>query len=97
MPTSTTFPPCPTCGATDAIHIVYGYPPFELWEAEQRGEIVMGGCVIGPESPDYECRSCGAPLPWVAAPDDDIRTQQFTYVDRILVAMPQILITDLPT
>jgi len=66
MPASTTFPPCPTCGSTDGIRIVYGYPPLELWQAEQRGEIVLGGCVIGPESPDYECRSCGVPLPWVA-------------------------------
>ena len=65
MSTSTTFPPCPTCGSTEAIRIAYGYPDFELWQAEERGEIVLGGCVIGPESPDYECRRCGAGLPWV--------------------------------
>jgi hypothetical protein len=64
-PTPTTFPPCPACASTDAVEIVYGYPSFELVEAERRGEIVLGGCLIGPESPDYECRGCGAALPWV--------------------------------
>ena len=35
-----------------------------MWEAEQRGEVVLGGCLVGPESPAYECRGCGAALPW---------------------------------
>jgi hypothetical protein len=37
--------------------------------AEQRGEIVLGGCLVGPESPDYECRDCHAALPWVRRAD----------------------------
>ena len=52
----------------DAIRIVYGYPASSSEQAEQRGEIVLGGCVIGPESPDYECRSCGGPLPGLPSP-----------------------------
>jgi hypothetical protein len=63
-----TVPPCPACGASDATPIVYGYPDQELAEAERRGEIVLGGCVIGPESPEFECRACGVPLPWTADP-----------------------------
>ena len=59
-------PPCPRCGATDAIEIVYGYPTAETFEAADRGEVALGGCVIGPEAPDYECRSCHAALPWIA-------------------------------
>ena len=58
-------PPCPRCGSTDAVEIVYGYPTAETFEAAERGEIVLGGCVIGPEAPDYECRACQAPLPWI--------------------------------
>jgi predicted RNA-binding Zn-ribbon protein involved in translation (DUF1610 family) len=57
---------CPQCGSTDAVRIVYGYPTVELFEAEQRGEVSLGGCVVGNESPDYACRSCGAALPWPA-------------------------------
>lgn len=66
MTTSTTHPPCPRCGSTDAIRILYGYPAFEMFEAAERGEIRLGGCMVWPESPDYECRGCGTALPWVA-------------------------------
>lgn len=58
------FPPCPACGSRDAVAIVYGYPSAETWEAEQRDELVIGGCLVGPESPAYECRACHVPLPW---------------------------------
>ena len=66
MTTTTTLPPCPACGAVEAIRIEYGYPSHEMAEAEERGEIRLGGCVIGPESPDFECRRCGVALPWAA-------------------------------
>jgi hypothetical protein len=68
-PAATTFPPCPSCGSTDAVSIAYGYPSWEMAEAEIRGEVVLGGCMVGPESPDYECRDCHAPLPWVGPGD----------------------------
>ena len=66
MTTVSTLPPCPACGAVDAIRIECGYPSREMAEAEERGEIRLGGCVIGPESPDFECRRCGVALPWAA-------------------------------
>lgn len=69
MMTAYVLPPCPACGSTNAVRIVYGYPDPELSEAAGRGEVALGGCVIGPESPAYECRACGAPLPWIR-PDD---------------------------
>ena len=59
------WPPCPACGSTDAVEIVYGLPGGDLAEAADRGDVVLGGCMVGPESPDYECRSCQSPLPWV--------------------------------
>ena len=58
--------PCPSCGSTDAVPIIYGYPDTELSMAALNGEVALGGCMWGPESPDYECRDCGSPLPWVA-------------------------------
>ena len=54
---------CPRCGSNEAVRILYGYPTFEAAEAERRGEVVLGGCLVGEESPDFECRSCHAPLP----------------------------------
>jgi hypothetical protein len=71
MTTATTLPPCPSCGSPDAIRIVYGYPGADMWKAEQRGELRLGGCLVGPESPDFECRGCGMALPWVAEDDDE--------------------------
>jgi hypothetical protein len=53
-----------------ALRIVYGLPIHVAFEASERGEFALGGCVIGPESPDYECRDCGTSLPWVARNDD---------------------------
>ena len=58
--------PCPRCGSTDAVRILYGYPSADMGEAERRGEIVLGGCMVWRESPDYECRACRSALPWVA-------------------------------
>jgi hypothetical protein len=66
MTPTTTLPPCPNCGSTEAVRILYGYATAEMGRAQERGEISLGGCVIGPESPDFECRACGIPLPWVA-------------------------------
>ena len=59
-------PPCPACGSSNRLRILYGFPTPEAFEASERGEFALGGCVIGPESPDYECRDCGVSLPWVA-------------------------------
>lgn len=72
--TSPPFPPCPHCGSTDAVEIAYGYRNFEMADAAERGEIVLGGCIVGPESPAYECRGCNAALPWVLPKESDSRS-----------------------
>jgi hypothetical protein len=40
--------------------IVYGYPGIETREAEQRGEIVLGGCTVDYGMPAFSCKRCGA-------------------------------------
>jgi hypothetical protein len=65
------FPPCRRCGSTDVVEIVYGLPDVELRVAAERGEVVLGGCIVGDELPDYDCRGCGSPLPWVRPEADD--------------------------
>ncbi len=35
---------CPACGA-DFIPVIYGMPGPDLVEAEERGEVILGGCV----------------------------------------------------
>jgi predicted RNA-binding Zn-ribbon protein involved in translation (DUF1610 family) len=58
---------CPRCGeAITPLPIVYGFPVPETFEAAERGEIQLGGCVVGDEDPDFACPACDAPLPRVA-------------------------------
>ncbi len=71
MTTQTPLPPCPTCGSRMAVPILYGYPSFEMFAASERGKVRLGGCVIGSESPDYECGGYGNALPWVRPVPDD--------------------------
>jgi len=48
---------CPTCGGT-GIPIVYGMATYQAGQAADRGEIVMGGCEVTGEDPNYRCGEC---------------------------------------
>ena len=52
---------CRHCGSK-VLHIQYGYPSPETMEAAERGELLLGGCCISPDSPDYACPICGQPF-----------------------------------
>ncbi len=54
---------CEHCGAT-LVPIRYGMPGPEMWEAAERGEIVIGGCVIRGDDPTYGCPNCYRDLQW---------------------------------
>jgi hypothetical protein len=41
------------------VRIVYGLPSSEAFEAEERGEIVLGGCLIEEDEPTHACKECG--------------------------------------
>ena len=49
---------CPHCGGK-VLSIKYGDPGPEMMAVAERGEFLLGGCCIGPDSPDYECIICG--------------------------------------
>ena len=51
---------CPTCGSAAVVRIVYGLPGHEAFEAAERGELVLGGCVISSDSPLWACTACHA-------------------------------------
>jgi hypothetical protein len=38
---------------------MYGYPSSEAFEAEQLGELVLGGCMIEEGDPTHACTECG--------------------------------------
>ena len=62
---------CPRCGAREAVPLVMGLPSAELFELADRGLVVLGGCLMGPEEHDVHCRSCGHE--WSA---DEVLTEQ---------------------
>ena len=50
---------CPRCGKSDAIvPILYGLPAGEAMEEAERGEIALGGCMVGDIDPNYRCGRC---------------------------------------
>lgn len=53
-------PACPHCGGRP-IPIMYGYPANAkaAFEAAERGELVIGGCVIDDDNPIWSCGDCG--------------------------------------
>jgi predicted RNA-binding Zn-ribbon protein involved in translation (DUF1610 family) len=56
--------PCPHCGKPlKLVAILYGYPAPEAWEAELRGELAIGGCLVGDNDPEFACSNCGEPVP----------------------------------
>jgi hypothetical protein len=51
---------CPNCGHAPVASILYGMPNIsdELFEKEQRGEVIFGGCVIELDQPTWQCSKC---------------------------------------
>ncbi|MFC0014134.1 MULTISPECIES: hypothetical protein [Allobacillus] len=49
---------CPACDSTDVIPIVYGEPDSYLAMESDEGKVLLGGCVVMPNSPEYHCRIC---------------------------------------
>jgi hypothetical protein len=48
---------CAECGEP-AIPIVYGYSGAKRMASARQGEIVLGGCVFGANSPKRRCTNC---------------------------------------
>jgi hypothetical protein len=65
-------PRCPSCRALDVIPIVYGLPALELLEAEERGEVVVGGAL--PFAEQWHCRNCG--WEWGRSPSEFFPTRR---------------------
>jgi hypothetical protein len=49
------------------VEILFGRPTAEAMDAVDRGEIILGGCFIMPDQPDWECTACG--YQWFDADD----------------------------
>lgn len=53
-------PACPRCGSR-AVPILRGYPSPEAFAMAERGEVVLGGCVVTADDPAFACTGfdCG--------------------------------------
>lgn len=50
---------CPKCGSSQGVvPIVYGYPGEELMKKAQKGDVKLGGCIIGENNPNWHCNRC---------------------------------------
>ena len=49
---------CPQCGSNRVVRIVYGLPGPELMHKAQAGEVVLGGCCITANDPQWQCQDC---------------------------------------
>ena len=49
---------CPHCGGK-VVPIIYGDPAPEVMDSAERGKVILGGCCLSPDSPDYACSVCG--------------------------------------
>ncbi|HEU4339321.1 MAG TPA: hypothetical protein VFS19_04570 [Planctomycetota bacterium] len=48
---------CPACGGK-LVPIMYGLPSSEGFQAAERGEYVLGGCIVSGDDPQFECAAC---------------------------------------
>jgi hypothetical protein len=49
---------CPVGHQSEIPTVAYGYPGPEMWQAERRGEITIGGCLAG-RPIERPCPTCG--------------------------------------
>ena len=52
---------CPRCGSRKTARILYGEPaPSPTLDDDMAaGRVVLGGCVVGEDGPEYRCGTCG--------------------------------------
>jgi hypothetical protein len=66
-------PSCPNCGGTKVLPIAYGLPTPEGEAAARAGKLILGGCIVEPDQPDWYCDACEFSWPddRRARPDSD--------------------------
>jgi len=86
MPESARPSKCPKCGSGRVAEIVYGMPASdpELGKEVETGRIVLGGCVVPREPPQWQCLACRHK--WGEARLEDAVREASTKKDKISLA-----------
>ena len=57
------FRTCPHCDQpVERVRVVHGLPTWQLGQAAERGQVVLGGCVVDEDDPQWACPNCREPL-----------------------------------
>lgn len=53
-------PKCPYCGSEDIAEYIWGEPLLDenLFKALDNKEVILGGCCISDNDPQYHCNKC---------------------------------------
>ncbi len=51
--------PCPSCKTGRVVRVLYGMPGPEAADEVERGELLLGGCVMDGSERSHRCTSCG--------------------------------------
>ena len=49
---------CPKCGSENIASIVFGFPSPEMIEELNSDKIVLGGCCVTEDDPEWHCKDC---------------------------------------
>lgn len=50
---------CKCCGER-MVPVVWGFPSPGIFAKAERGKVILGGCVIEPGAPKFQCPKCNA-------------------------------------
>ncbi len=64
-------PACPACGSTRVLPVLYGYPNALMRTAAAAGKVLLGGCAVDLDVPNWGCRLCGHT--WITAAERSAR------------------------
>src|SRR5882672_1624325 len=53
-------PSCPACGSLQVAEVVYGLPMLDQLRPDlEAGRVILGGCCLFEDSPQWKCHACG--------------------------------------
>lgn len=76
---------CPACRKKEGVPVLYGFPSKDDFERNERGEVILAGCVVDAECADQQCRSCSHSWSSTDTPGDD-ETDGLGYDSKALLA-----------
>ena len=64
---------CPKCGHAPVGEILWGMPHMDpkLEELINAGKVIIGGCCLGGDDPNWECSKCHQQI-WKPIPEDEL-------------------------